>query len=88
MHSLALITQDATFSINTSCFRFYTVGELFGVTNLTNERRKFLISNKRTSISKIQGLIMVNQSFRNGEKMYDTCCPPGRIQLHALNKRQ
>lgn len=53
MYSLALITQDATFSINTSCFRFYTVGELFGVTNLTNERRRFLISSKRTSISKI-----------------------------------
>ena len=88
MHSLALITQDATFSINTSCFLFHAVGELFGVSNLTNERRRFLISKKRTSISKIQGLIMVNQSFSNGEKMYDTCCPPGRIQLHGLNKRQ
>lgn len=61
MHSLALITHNATFAINTSCFRFYTVGELFGVSNLTNERRRFLISSKRTSISKIHGLIVVSK---------------------------
>lgn len=61
MHSLALITQDATFPINTSCFRFYAMGELFSLSNLTNERLIFLISSERTSISKIQGLIVVYQ---------------------------
>ena len=75
MHSFALITQDATFSINTSCFRFYTVGELFSVTHITNKLPRFLISNKRTSISMIQGLIVVNQCIRIGEKMNDTRCP-------------
>lgn len=59
MHSLVLITQDATFSINTSCFRLYAMGELFS--NLTNDRLIFLISSERTSISKIQRLIVVYQ---------------------------